>query len=303
MLEIDTVEAGSTRIGQKNRENKGIGSFLDDKKNLVSISIDNSNMTTDSWDTGRKGIRLYQPEMPRDFTICLAYQVTSWRGFGLTELFTLWEWLYPWAILDLQFENDLVIVTLRIHGKPFLATTISYVWFPLTWMHICVSLDRTSSQVVLVVDGLVQEESIGGMYITLPTNFSMTMGNSHGVYNYINLNVFSSGLSTEKMVAMTRPGTELCGAPGDYISWQEVETLEWTASEGDYTTYYDYYDYQEVRKGFLGTVKAVDGPCLKESRISMFGATTLTRSQSKNEFSHIECMQHYNKMGDRRSPR
>ena len=39
------------------------------------------------------------------------------------------------------------------------------------------------------------------------------------------LNMFSSALSLERMVGMTTAGGEECGAPGDYLSWEEAE---WT---------------------------------------------------------------------------
>ena len=37
------------------------------------------------------------------------------------------------------------------------------------------------------------------------------------------LNMFSFPLSTARMVALTKAGGEECGAPGDYVSWEEED--------------------------------------------------------------------------------
>ena len=37
------------------------------------------------------------------------------------------------------------------------------------------------------------------------------------------LNMFSSPLSTGSMVSLTQAGSEECGAPGDYVSWEEED--------------------------------------------------------------------------------
>ena len=38
-----------------------------------------------------------------------------------------------------------------------------------------------------------------------------------------NINIFSSALSVERMEALTEAGGAECGAPGDYVSWEEEE--------------------------------------------------------------------------------
>merc|ERR1712030_34760 len=39
----------------------------------------------------------------------------------------------------------------------------------------------------------------------------------------VNVNVFSSSLSIERMESITRGGGEECGVQGDYLSWEEME--------------------------------------------------------------------------------
>ena len=44
------------------------------------------------------------------------------------------------------------------------------------------------------------------------------------------MNIFSSALSVERMVRITEPGGEECGAPGDYLSWEEAEWILYSAA-------------------------------------------------------------------------
>ena len=42
-----------------------------------------------------------------------------------------------------------------------------------------------------------------------------------------NLNIFPSALSVTRMKKLTEAGLRECGAPGDFLSWEEAE---WTLS-------------------------------------------------------------------------
>ena len=63
--------------------------------------------------------------------------------------------------------------------------------------------------------------------------------------------MFSSALSLERMVAWTTAGGEECGAPGDYLSWEEAE---WTL-------------HSAAR---MLKVEASEGPCRRESKIHVY---------------------------------
>ena len=91
---------------------------------------------------------------------------------------------------------------------------------------------------------------------------------------YSNLNIFSLPLPTEKMVAMTQAGSPECGAPGDYLSWEEA-------------------DWQLQSQAKIALVEELDGPCKKLSWLHIYtGAFDY----------HSDCMEHCQKMGKGRSP-
>ena len=66
------------------------------------------------------------------------------------------------------------------------------------------------------------------------------------------LNVFSSSLSVERMVGLTRAGEEECGAAGDLVSWEEAE---WTL-----------HSQAKVIK----VDREWEGPCRRESQVQIF---------------------------------
>ena len=89
-----------------------------------------------------------------------------------------------------------------------------------------------------------------------------------------NLNIFSVALSTARMVAVTQAGGEECGAPGDYVSWEEE----------------DWQLHSQARREMVGEL---EGPCRRESQVTVYTA----------EFDyHSGCMEHCQKIGQGRSP-
>ena len=157
------------------------------------------------------------------------------------------------------------------------------VWFPLTWTRVCVSLDSSIGRLVLVVDGRVLKDDIHeeATEVRRPNQFRMKVGYSVDSRvaqeysgQYANLNVFSNPLSPERMKNMTRAGSEECGTPGDYVSWEEAP-------------------WQLFSRAKNMTVEELDGPCRRESTFNVFTA----------EFNeHRQCMEHCQKLGKGRSP-
>ena len=94
----------------------------------------------------------------------------------------------------------------------------------------------------------------------------------HGQYS--NINMFSTALSTEKMVNMTQPGNEECGAPGDIFSWTE-----------------DVWNLRSNAK--MMSIEQHAGPCRRESSIQLFAG---------NFEHHSDCMEHCQKIGMGRVP-
>ena len=88
-----------------------------------------------------------------------------------------------------------------------------------------------------------------------------------------NLNVFTSSLSVERMIAQTTAGGEECGAPGDLVSWEEAE---WTLHS---------------QAKVIEVDREWEGPCRREPQVHVFTAAY-----------HRECMQHCQKISGGRVP-
>ena len=164
-----------------------------------------------------------------------------------------------------------------------MTSVIPELLFPLRWTRVCLALDADSGLVRLVVDGdLLREEVYKVEEDTKkPTNLFLVSGyysNLDYAKEYTgrvsNLNIFSSALPLERLLAMTQAGDKECGAAGDLLNWQETE---WTL-------------HSAAR---LLEVELSKGPCRLESKIHVFTADFK---------SHQRCMEHCRKLGDGRSP-
>ena len=101
-------------------------------------------------------------------------------------------------------------------GHVWLSVRTASLWFPLTWTRVCVSLDTESGTVVVVTNGQVMEEEVHQEALeedgNRPWNLSIILGYSVDAWGfaqeeagqYSHINMFSSPLSTAKMVAVTR---------------------------------------------------------------------------------------------------
>ena len=114
-----------------------------------------------------------------------------------------------------------------------------------------------------------------------PTNLNMIVGyeNADGFTTeftgqYTNLNIFSLPVPTEKMVAMTQAGSPECGAPGDFLSWEEE-------------------DWQLRSKAKISMLEEQAGPCKKVSSVHIYAGAFDYQS---------DCMEHCQKLGKGRSP-
>ena len=167
------------------------------------------------------------PDMPVSFTICGDYMTEAWtKVYTAAMLFQLRgenEYGFVWAVLTLNAGlTDTQIA--GSFGRVSFSVSIPQIWFPLTWIHVCFSLDSESGRAVLVVDGQVliekvYQEALEGNNIAMPENVHIDLGFYSGMnLEYVgmvtNINIFSSPLTTESMVGITQAGGEECGAPG-----------------------------------------------------------------------------------------
>ena len=177
--------------------------------------------------------------LPESFTICSAFMVEAWYGFGTSaHMFSI----------PLPHEDDDLMVTswayVHIHaafgyrqyyvkaGNLFFGEKdLEAAFFPQTWSHVCYALD--SSKLRLVVDGKVMAEKEYNREkdTKRPTNMFIRLGFDGGNIKFEyegrvgEVNIFKSALSNERMMAQTTAGGEECGAPGDLVNWEEAE---WT---------------------------------------------------------------------------
>ena len=235
------------------------------------------------------GASLTKPGMPPDFTVCGAFRTEdssaspsffTWKADdGAT--YSKWGYIYMNAlatgtVYEIVFGNV----------KQFVTVKLEKVFFPFDWVRFCASLNTLSENLVLVVDGTLQlEERLlikEDDYQPRPTDLKMTVGYAieEGGYaneftgQYSNLNIFSEALPTEKMEAMTQAGSPECGAPGDYLSWEEA-------------------DWQLHSRAKIAMLEEGDGPCKKASLLHIYTGEFIY---------HSDCMEHCQKLGKGRSP-
>ena len=170
--------------------------------------------------------------------------------------------------------------------------------FPLTWVHVCVSCDTVSGNVSVAVNGVVKEVVIPVLQegdSLRPADLNMVLGhlvimNSEVVEKkefagmISQVNIFSSPLSSERMVAITQGGRKECGDPGDYVSWEEE-------------------DWKLTSKARIQRVEALEHPCRPVSKVTVYSAGFQDHSAATNPEKRSGCMEHCQKLGSKsRSP-
>ena len=198
--------------------------------------------------------------LPESFTICSAMMVDAWTTvFTSSDMFTLLDTDGDsWVYIDLFAARSYTEYQVNFGPVVFFKKTEA-VFFPLQWARACLSLDSITSKVRVVVDGQLLGEveyKMDEMDEYRPANISLRLGYSDYPAEFpikiADLNVFSSSLSLERMVGLTRTGEEECGAPGDLVSWEEAE---WTL-----------HSQAKVIK----VDREWEGPCRRESQVQIF---------------------------------
>ena len=112
-----------------------------------------------------------------------------------------------------------------------------------------------------------------------PSSLTMNAGNYYKKEypgEYTNMNFFSTALTPEAMINMTKAGHEQCGAPGDIMNWVE-DSSNWTLTSA----------------AKIVTAELHEGPCWRGSSLQVFAG---------NFEHHSDCMNHCEKLGNGRSP-
>ena len=256
---------------------------------MISFSDDIDKLADSSGE--KTGATLTKPDMPKDFTICAAYMVEAWTtDFEMAALIELnREDGKMWAVVNLFSGNTYTEFKVRLGLVNYIAHS-ERVWFPLSWSRVCLSLDTVTGNVRLVVNGEVLKDMVHKEALKedewRPAKLDMVLGyspKSEFTGMISQLNMFSSPLSTARMVALTEAGGEECGAPGDYFSWEEE-------------------DWKLTSQARVEMVGELEAPCRKESEVTVYTAEFLHHSAATNPGKPSGCMEHCKKLGKGRSP-
>ena len=227
--------------------------------------------------------------LPKSFTICNAMRVKAWTTAAYTVAypFHLKQDSGSWWLFSRFYAMETATVfTVYLNGsfrKRIDATTKGPMYFPNEWVRLCLSLDPDSGNARIVVNGEVMEDAVNENVLstnetdaTRPTNLTVSMAEwGTTAAQFADVNVFSTALSAEKMVNLTTPGGEECGAPGDYMSWGESQ-------------------WEVLDKAEMVWVDREVGPCAPKSSVQVFPIPPIIH--------HSYCMQHCQKLGNGRAP-
>ena len=239
---------------------------------------------------GYTGASLDLPCMPIDFTLCTSYMVEAWTtDFTYADLVQLQYFdgyfYFTWALVRMSASSSDTTFQVKL-GKVNFKRSTGKVLFPLTWTHVCLSLDTGSGRVQMAVDGKLIEDAVHQEALeedeTRPTSLKMILGYFEDGFKGVEftgklslINMFSSPLATKTMVAMTQAGFGWkCGAPGDFISWEEADWQLWHSTR-------------------IEMVEGLTHPCRRESQVTLYPADFQ---------SHSSCMKHCKKLGAARIP-
>ena len=248
------------------------------------------------------GATLDKVDWPQDYTMCAAYMFKAFTFRRKGHLFYAVEIYSADTYTDFNTGSYGESLTLRV----------DYVLFPFTWTRVCQSIDTVTGIFRFVVNGEVLYDKVHKEHERNVTSRGAPWGRGTGNYtirlgqggkggtigtielpgSITQLNVFSSALTTARMVALTEANNEECGAPGDYVSWEEE-------------------DWQLYSNARLEMVDELDGPCMGHSEVTVYTADFQYHSIATNIGKHSAvtseaelsgCMEHCQKVGNGRSP-
>ena len=237
--------------------------FLFSSLTAVKAKDQNENLTvlhfSGDWDRNEENgthshATLRLDDIPPSFTICVSFQVESWTS-GLTSafLFVIQNedgLIWMWAKINAAIEYTEFTVSF---GTSSFTTKTSELFSPMQWVRVCFSLKGTKAN--LVVDGKhlvatdVGDNGRPETPIIVLGGMAWSKENPGRISDF---NMFSSDLTVERMVELTKAGGEDCGAGGDLLSWDQTE---WTLHSKAKTVEVD---------------RKLDGPCWRESKFKIF---------------------------------
>ena len=236
---------------------------------------------------------------PESLTICTSIFLKSWVDYWTyVYLFSIndqdgynWAWMY---LITGTKNYDVSVHIGKGDNSVYFSVSSNSPFFPQKWYRVCLSLDIANGTAKVVVDGNVLEDAsyvdLKKVADTRPQNFSIKVGFGHGIHSkWANMNMFMKPLSVERMVAMTSAGGQECGAPGDFLSWQE---MEWELSNKWAKDKWEHW-VLGINSSAVVEVEVEEGPCWPESRTKVY--------QLDQQHSQAYCMEHCQKVGGGRA--
>ena len=159
--------------------------------------------------------------LPESFTVCSAFIVEAWTTeFTAAYTFTLLDNDgYTWGRIKLFAAYSYTEYSVWLGPVKFINQTET-VFFPLQWSRACLSLDSVAGKVTIVVDGqlLGEEEYKKDEDWFRPDSISLVLGfdpdtedERWNTGSIADVNIFSSSMSLEGMIAQSTAGGEECG--------------------------------------------------------------------------------------------
>ena len=202
--------------------------------------IDNTTVSVISLtEIGSQGANLTSKTgtLPSRFTYCIA--AMSPALLNRMELGTLVDRSgKPWFGLDLAVGSKKMqtVFGLKIGPKHISLENTTFQLFPFQWIRPCISVDSYTGHIQIVVDGKViankvfqEMKEMKNIRLVLDRLYLGYFANSSPFGKFTNLQVFSSVLPIEKMLALTTAGSKECGENGDLLAWRD---MQWHVSEG-----------------------------------------------------------------------
>ena len=195
---------------------------------------------------------LRKENFPSSFTICIAFMVEGWGAYRNSPLFLILDNIdNTWLYVELYATPIHTEFRTRFSGERFTVTDSS-IFFPLQWTRVCFSFNSNTSMATIVVDGKQLGEKIIAVDYK-PVNLSMIVGwsgiGAETPGKITDVNIFSKPLTNTK--ELTKAGTDNCGAPGDFLNWEEAD---WTLHS----------------KARIIEVDSAKGPCRIESKMHVY---------------------------------
>ena len=242
--------------------------------------------------------------LPTSLSVCTAVFLKSWVADWNTDL-TLFKledtsgntWALLWMYAGEKTTTMAATIGQDSEEVKVAPTESLPMYFPQSWMRVCMSLDMEKGIARIVANGKVL---VNAPYPDLtklkgkgPSKFTIRLGKGDGGINskWTDLNMFTKPLDPDDMVAMTTSGDEKCGNPGDFLKWAD---MQWSLSTrwakpgqwGDYVLVINASKYIDLQ--------FEDGPCWRETKIHVY--------QIDNIHQHSYCMRHCQKIDNGRVP-